>query len=75
MFSLFQAINRIPESLRDAVRVDARDLRVARLARRGRVTQEVGDIVLVYVRRPEPRSEGVPEVVEVEVAESLRPTS
>lgn len=50
------------------MRVAARDLGVARLARRRRVAQQVGDVVLVHVRRPEPRGEGVPEVVEVEIA-------
>lgn len=51
------------------MRVAARDLGVARLARRGLMAQEVGDVVLVYVRRPKSRGEGVPEVVEVEIAD------
>ena len=37
--SFFQTVNRIAESLRDAVRVTARDLGVARSKRRGRVAQ------------------------------------
>lgn len=50
--------------------VAARDLGVARLARRGRVAQKVSDVVLVYVRRPESLGEGVPKVVEVEIVDS-----
>ena len=68
-FSLFQTINRVPKCLRDSVRVTPRDLGVARLARRGRVAQQIGDVVLVNIRRPEPCGEGVPEIVKVEIAD------
>ena len=68
-FPLFQAINRIPQSLRDAVRVTPRDLCVARLTRRGRVAQQVSNVVLVNLRRPESCGEGVPEIVKVEITE------
>ena len=47
-----------PQSLRDAVRVATRDSGAARLARRGRMAQEISDIVLVYVRQPESGCEG-----------------
>jgi hypothetical protein len=33
------------------------------------MTRQVGDVVLVYVRRPEPWSEDMPEVVEVEITD------
>ena len=45
-FPLFQTINRVPQSLQGAVRVTPRDLGVARLARRGRVARQIGDVVL-----------------------------
>ncbi len=52
------------------MRVAARDFGIARLAQRGRMTQKIGDVVFMYVRRPEPCGEGVPEVVEVEITDS-----
>lgn len=51
------------------MRVAARDLGVTGLARRGRVPQEVGDVVLVDVRRPEPCGEGVPQIMEAEIGD------
>jgi hypothetical protein len=47
-FPLFQTVDRVPESHGYAVRVAARDLGVARLAGRGRVPQQVGDVVLAW---------------------------
>ena len=57
---IFQTVNRIPESLRDTVRIAAGDLGVARIARRSGVAQQVGNVILMYVRRPEPCGESVP---------------
>ena len=68
-FPLFQAINRVPEPLRDAVRVTPRDLDVTRIIRRGRVAQQVSHVVLVNIRRPESCGEGVPEIVEVGITD------
>jgi hypothetical protein len=33
------------------------------------MTQEIWDVALMYVRCPEPRGEGVPKIMEVEIAE------
>src|SRR5205085_10887331 len=69
-FTFFQAVHSIPEPLRYAVRVPARDFRVACIKRRSRMAQEVGDVVFVHVRCPKPCGEGVPEIVEVKICES-----
>jgi hypothetical protein len=50
------------------VRVAARDLGVARLARRGRMAQQVCDVILMNIRRPEPRGKGVPEIAPLVIA-------
>src|SRR2546423_15288957 len=51
------------------MRVTPCDLGVARLARRRRVAKKDGDVVLVHVRRPEPRGKDMTEVMEVETAD------
>jgi hypothetical protein len=42
-----------PEPLRDGMRVAAHDFHVARIKRRGRMSQQVGDVILTNVGRPE----------------------